>query len=340
MKEDTASTDTTATPPTWIVVLCSLGCLIAVSAAYHFLAGSRTRGRKLAPHVIYWVVSIAAIVLLPFLGVAEYIFSALTITMIATVFPIYESVRAVCTPEEEDDKSWLQYWMVGGVLFIVTQWVNASLLGDTGILYWYGSMMFFSIWLFFPVTDGAALIYDYITEPFLAPKLRPIQAKMNSFIMYAYQTLVNAVHLWILWIIFLFLPAGLKRTIAVCIGTVYPLVCSITAAATETVDDDTYWLTYWSVYGVLFLIMSVLDVWMGWVPGFYTLMIFSTVYLMLPMFQGSEKVRFDMTLLLLNSCSFLGARIQYVLDDSLFLCVGVSKHPCATLWFARVVVVA
>ena len=30
--------------------------------------------------------------------------------------------------------------------------------------------------------------------------------------------------------------------------------------------------------------------WMGWIPGFYSLIIFSSIYLMLPMFQGADKV--------------------------------------------------
>ena len=29
---------------------------------------------------------------------------------------------------------------------------------------------------------------------------------------------------------------------------------------------------------------------MGWIPGFYSLIIFSSIYLMLPMFQGADKV--------------------------------------------------
>lgn len=32
------------------------------------------------------------------------------------------------------------------------------------------------------------------------------------------------------------------------------------------------------------------ETWIGWIPGFYTLIIFSTVYLMLPMFEGADKV--------------------------------------------------
>ena len=95
------------------------------------------------------------------------------------------------------------------------------------------------------------------------------------------------------------------------IGTVYPFVCSVTATATEEIEDDTYWLTYWAgmylqrqhpdskmhcyltsilAYGVLFLIMDTLETFVGWLPGFYSLVIFTTVYLMLPMFRGADKV--------------------------------------------------
>ena len=88
----------------------------------------------------------------------------------------------------------------------------------------------------------------------------------------------------------MFLPAGLKRFISITIGTVYPFVCSVTAAASDEIEDDTYWLTYWSVYGCLFLLMDLTESFLGRVPGFYTLVIFTTVYLMLPMFRGADKV--------------------------------------------------
>jgi len=172
---------------------------------------------------------------------------------------------------------------------MATEWVG-HVLQDKGQVIWLECTTTFFVWLFYPLTDGAHLIYHHITEPFIAPRLKPIQYKMNNAIMAFYQMMMNAMHLWFVWIIFLFLPKGLKRTVAVLIGTVYPLICSIGAATTEEVADDTYWLTYWSVYGCLFLIMELLETWLGWIPGFYTLVIFSTVYLMLPMFQGADKL--------------------------------------------------
>ena len=62
---------------------------------------------------------------------------------------------------------------------------------------------------------------------------------MSNFVLALYQTLANATHLYLLWIIFMFLPAGLKRVVVMAVGTVYPFVCSVTAAATEEIEDDT-----------------------------------------------------------------------------------------------------
>jgi hypothetical protein len=271
-----------------IRTLASLGVLVGIAIFYQFMERRQERGRTIRPHLIWWGMCAAVVTLLP-KSIATYIFDSLTMTMVATVFPVYESLRAICTPDEDDDKKWLQYWIAGGVIFMGTSWVDKVISPDN-VIYWYEIMTFFFTWLFLPKLNGCALIYDHFTEPYLAPKVKPLAAKMNNWIAYIYQTAVNAAHLWVVWIVFMFLPATLKRTIAIALGTVYPAVSSILAVMTEEIADDTYWLTYWSCYGCLFLIMDVLEQFIGWIPGFYTLVIFSTIYLMLPMFQGSDKV--------------------------------------------------
>lgn len=271
-----------------ISILASLGVLAGVALAYQVLERTSERGRKIRPHLIFWAMSALVLVFLP-RSFGKYIFDSLTMTLVATVFPIYESLKAICTPEDDDDKKWLQYWIAGGIIFMGMSLLDGLIKPDN-VIYWYEIMTFFFIWLFLPKLNGCALIYDHITVPYLAPNVKPLAAKMNNWIAYIYQTAINAAHLWVVWIVFMFLPATLKRIIAVAIGTVYPAVSSILAAATEEIADDTYWLTYWCCYGCLVLIMDVLEQWMGWIPGFYTLVIFTTIYLMLPMFQGADKV--------------------------------------------------
>jgi hypothetical protein len=58
----------------------------------------------------------------------------------------------------------------------------------------------------------------------------------------------------------MFLPNGIKRIVAVAAGTVYPFFSSVHAITTEEFEDDAYWLTYWSCYGILFMGMDFLYV--------------------------------------------------------------------------------
>jgi hypothetical protein len=180
--------------------------------------------------------------------------------------------------------------MFGGVLFMTTTFVDDVIQQDIIDQFWLGSLLFTFYWLYFPLTCGAQVVYEKFTAPYLGPTVKPLQQQMSSSIIYLQQMLSNVTHLYCVWIAFMFLPAGVKRIIAIAIGTVYPTICSITAVSTEDIESDTYWLTYWSVYGCLFLIMDVTEDFLGRIPGFYSLIIFTTVYLMLPMFRGADKV--------------------------------------------------
>lgn len=133
-------------------------------------------------------------------------------------------------------------------------------------------------------------MYDYITGPVLAPVIDPISKRLNTFVSGFIMTVINASHLWFLWAFFVILPKDLKRFVTIAVGTVYPLLASVTAVSTPEKTDDTFWLTYWTCYGLLFLFMDWTEAWMGRIWGFYTVVLFGTVYLMLPMFQGSEKI--------------------------------------------------
>jgi len=157
-------------------------------------------------------------------------------------------------------------------------------------LMWFQFEFFFFIWLYLPFTDGSTLVFDYFTKPVMSPIIDPISQKMNSWISGTIMTIVNASHLWALWAFFIILPKDVKRFATIAVGSVYPILASITAVSTPTKTDDTFWLTYWTGYGLLFITMDWLETYFGRIWGFYTVIIFSTVYLMLPMFQGSDKL--------------------------------------------------
>mmetsp|Transcript_35375 Transcript_35375/g.74691 ORF Transcript_35375/g.74691 Transcript_35375/m.74691 type:complete len:394 (-) Transcript_35375:799-1980(-) len=271
----------------WLMVGCSCAVLAAVSLSYKYTEPNRGEDWKI--HAIYWVAAVCSIEFIPE-SITSYIFTQLTVSLVGAVYPIYRSTKAVCTPDENDDKEWLQFWIVGGVIFVLTAWVNDKMETDRAETVWLGGLLFVFFWLYYPLTCGSLLFYEHITEPYLGPRLKPMQRQMNNAVVYLYQTMANVVHLYLVWIIFMFLPVGLKRIVAIAVGTVYPFICSVTAAATEEIEDDTYWLTYWAVYGCLFLLMDICETWLGRIPGFYTLVILTTIYLMLPMFRGADKV--------------------------------------------------
>jgi hypothetical protein len=50
--------------------------------------------------------------------------SLLLLVVVGTLLPLYISVVAVCTPGEEDDTTWLNYWVASGVLSYCTEWID------------------------------------------------------------------------------------------------------------------------------------------------------------------------------------------------------------------------
>ena len=85
----------------WISIGCSIAVLAAVSASYKFIEPNR--GKDLKIHVIYMLASICCVLFLP-VDIATYIFTDLTVATVASIYPVYRATKAVCTPEESDDK--------------------------------------------------------------------------------------------------------------------------------------------------------------------------------------------------------------------------------------------
>ena len=67
-------------------------------------------------------------------------------------------------------------------------------------------------------------------------------------------------------------------------------MASTVVVATEDEVEETFWLTYWSCFGILFLVMDWAEELLGSIPGFYSLCLVATVYLMLPLFRGADEV--------------------------------------------------
>jgi len=103
MYSATEDGETNTTSEVWITLATSLCVLAIVAFAYHKL--ERNRGADMKSHIVYWGAALLIMIFIP-TTLSKYAFSALSVTIMGTVFPIYESVRAICTPEEGDDKAW------------------------------------------------------------------------------------------------------------------------------------------------------------------------------------------------------------------------------------------
>lgn len=82
--------------------------------------------------------------------------------LIAVAYPAFMTFLALESPDEDDDKQWLTYWVVFGLFSIVDQFAGFIL---HFIPFYYFIKMSFLIWLFHPSTQGATMVYNnYIRE--------------------------------------------------------------------------------------------------------------------------------------------------------------------------------
>ncbi|KAL2078428.1 hypothetical protein ACEWY4_026113 [Coilia grayii] len=110
------------------------------------------------------------------------------VLVFGTLFPAYNSYKAVKTKNVREYVRWMMYWIVFA-LYTVAETI-ADLTVSWFPLY-YELKIAFVIWLLSPYTRGASLIYRKILHPLLSSREREIddyivQAKERS-----YETMVN-----------------------------------------------------------------------------------------------------------------------------------------------------
>ena len=86
----------------------------------------------------------------------KYITSA-----IAVAYPTFKSFLALESDDDKDDKQWLTYWVVFGVLQIIDIYAGFIL---TLIPFYFFLKMGFLLWLMHPATFGATWLYDNYIE--------------------------------------------------------------------------------------------------------------------------------------------------------------------------------
>ncbi|CEP13264.1 hypothetical protein [Parasitella parasitica] len=72
------------------------------------------------------------------------------------------------------------------------------------------------------------------------------------------------------------------------ISWIYPAYASFKAIETPNTDDDTQWLTYWTVIGFAQMIEYFSDILLYWFPFYYTFKTIFVLWLILPQFRGAQ----------------------------------------------------
>ncbi|XP_049785051.1 receptor expression-enhancing protein 6-like [Schistocerca cancellata] len=98
--------------------------------------------------------------------------------LIGFVYPAYRSIKALETPQKDDDTKWLTYWVVFA-LFSVTEFFS-GLLVHWFPFYWLLKCMFF-IWCFVPLeANGSMVIYRNVIRPYFIKHHAQVDSAMSN----------------------------------------------------------------------------------------------------------------------------------------------------------------
>lgn len=97
---------------------------------------------------------VASIILSAIGNFGRYVTCVVGITL-----PAYWSIKAIESPEVDDDKQWLTYWAVYAVFTFID--LFAGFIMKFLPFYFFGKLIFL-IWLFMPNTQGAVVVYNLV----------------------------------------------------------------------------------------------------------------------------------------------------------------------------------
>jgi len=263
-------------------------------------------------------------------GLARVIFSPPSVALLGTVFPAVESVRAAVTDSGSDDRTWLMYWVVHGIFQYSTEFIDQLALEYESVYkYWHTFEVLAILWLLMPLTDGATLIYKTLARPYLLPLVAPLKNAADGWIAGLALTTINASYIWWFSFIFMQLPITVKRYAVMAVGSILPVASTIVALASTADNSEMRWLTYWPCFSLLFITMIGVEKCVGSFKGLYVMTLAATLYLMLPMFDGSMKVFRNILVPLCGQQELLIIRDAHLLAEQLLKKIPVDRQEYA-----------
>lgn len=108
------------------------------------------------------------------------IFAGFLTNLIGFFLPAYFSMRALDSPQPQDDVQWLTYWVVFGFFNFVETFVDI-ILHFVPMYYTFKTLAI--VWLMLPQTQGAKVVYTRLLRPLLAqgkPAAQPSVAGVHA----------------------------------------------------------------------------------------------------------------------------------------------------------------
>jgi len=87
------------------------------------------------------------------------------VLLVTVIYPSLNSIRAIDSNDEDDDKVWLTYWMIFGLFHVLETFFGFILYF---IPYWSWIKIAFFTYLLLPQTNGVATIYNTVIKKFLS----------------------------------------------------------------------------------------------------------------------------------------------------------------------------
>ncbi|PWN35440.1 uncharacterized protein FA14DRAFT_154854 [Meira miltonrushii] len=93
------------------------------------------------------------------------IFAGFLTNLIGFFLPAYFSMKALDSPQPQDDVQWLTYWVVFGFFNFIETFVDV-ILHFVPMYYTFKTLAI--VWLMLPQTQGAKIVYTRLVRPLLA----------------------------------------------------------------------------------------------------------------------------------------------------------------------------